>query len=319
MSGGAEDGGGDARNRSRAKLDHSSLALDRMPGLRLALDSFAAEAPGGLKSVFGVAFGAGRIEALQETTLFQALRDCAGLTAAIYASAETGARLLIALDERIDDLVVASIFGESLAFPSADESASDGERGRTAIETALVEAFARELGAAIESAFAPISPLALAFERLTALTDLFALGRRDGAAAAARISLPMAGGAGECLLLLPQSFLSPLRKALERNGRDETPVADRRWSRLMEQEVRQARLPVDAILEEVPMTLGELARLRAGALLPFRNAGLDAVRLDCSGRGVFLCKLGQGEGRYRLEVISPIPPAFEPPEAQTNC
>ncbi len=90
---------------------------------------------------------AAAIEAAQPTTLFQAIGDCAGLTAAIYASAEPESRMLIALDERIDDLIVASIFGESLTPAGNDEVEADAApRARTPIETALVEEFARGLG-----------------------------------------------------------------------------------------------------------------------------------------------------------------------------
>ena len=54
------------------------------------------------------------------------------------------------------------------------------------------------------------------------------------------------------------------------------------------------------------MSLGDIANLRVGGILPLRSNDFDAVRLECSGRGMFLCKLGQGEGRYRLEIASPI-------------
>ena len=44
-----------------------------------------------------------------------------------------------------------------------------------------------------------------------------------------------------------------------------------------------------------------------GGILPLQSDDFDAVRLECSGHGMFLCKLGQGGGRYRLEIESPIP------------
>ncbi len=54
------------------------------------------------------------------------------------------------------------------------------------------------------------------------------------------------------------------------------------------------------------MSLGDIADLRVGGILPLRSNDFDAVRLECAGRGMFLCKLGQGDGRYRLEIASPI-------------
>src|SRR6185437_179902 len=97
-------------------------------------------------------------------------------------SAEPEARLMIALDERIDRLIVSSIFGEAVGADGPDKPGSEAKRPRTAIEAALLEAFARALGEALEAAFAPLAPIALRFERLLALGDPFALGRRGGEA-----------------------------------------------------------------------------------------------------------------------------------------
>jgi flagellar motor switch protein FliM len=302
-----------ARKLQGAMLEHSSIAIERMPGLSCALDRFIADAPARLSSLITHPSG-GSIEKIRATTVFQAIEDCSGLTAAVYASVEPQARLLIALDERIDDLIVSSIFGEVVAADIGDKPGTEVRTPRTAIEAALLEAFARALGEALAAAFAPLAPIALSFERLQTLTDSFALGRRDSEAAAARFSLQMNGGACECLVLLPQAFLLPFRNELAHDPEVETPAADRRWSRLMEFGVQQTRLPVTAILEEVPMSLGDIANFRVGGLLPLQRSDFTAVRLECSGRGMFTCKLGQADGRYRLEIETPIAQGSEAAE-----
>jgi flagellar motor switch protein FliM len=293
-----------ARKLQGAMLEHANLTVERMPGLGYALNRFIAEAPLRLSSLIARP-SAGSIEEVRATTQFEAIEDCSGLTAAVYASLEPEARLIIALDERIDDLIVSSIFGEVVADVSSNPG-SEARKPRTAIETALLEAFARALGEALEAAFAPLAPVALSFERLQTLSDPFALGRRDCEAAAARFSLPMNGGACEGLVLLPQAFLLPFRNELAHDPDAETPAADPRWSRLMEFGVQQTRLPVTAILEEVPMSLGDIANFRVGGLLSLQCNDFKAVRLECSGRGMFTCKLGQADGRYRLEIERPI-------------
>ncbi len=306
--------GGDpaARRLKGAMLDRSALPVERMPGLAAALDGFIVEAPNSLAPLVSRPTAVGAIEPAQPTTLFQAIGDCAGLTAAIYVSAESEARMLIALDERIDDLIVASIFGESLTPESGgDGGEGDTPRAHTPIEVALIEEFARGLARAIETGFASTAPVSLAFERLTTLTDVYALGRRDMPAAAARFSLPMGGGSCEGLVLLPQAFLLPFRKELERERPAQTRSSDRRWSNSMESGLRQTRLPVKAILEELSMSLGEVANFRTGAVLPLQNGEFDTVRLECAGRGMFRCRLGQGDGRYRLEIEASIP---QPPD-----
>ena len=299
-----------ARRLQGAMLEHPSLAIERMPGLSYALNRFIAVAPQRLASLITRPSG-GAIEEVRATTVFQAVGECSGLTAAIYESLEPEARLLVALDERIDSLIVSSIFGEAFGADSSDKSTGEPEKPRTAIEVALVEAFARALGEALEAAFAPVARVTLGFERLATIKDPLVLGRRDSEAAAARFTLGMSGGVCEGLLLLPQAFLLPFRSELANDPEAEAPASDRRWSQLMEVGVQQTRLPVTAVLEEVPMSLGDVANFEVGGLLPLQCNDFTAIRLECSGRGMFTCKLGQADGRYRLEVERPIAQGYE--------
>ena len=241
-----------ARRLEGAMLEHPTLAIERMPGLGYALNRFIAEAPSRLASLIAHPSG-GAIEEVRATTLFQAVGECSGVTAAIYESVEPEARFMIALDQRIDNLIVSSIFGEAVGADSSDKMGSDPQKPRTAIEATLLEAFARALGEALEAAFASVARITLSFERLAVIKDPYALGRRDGEAAAVRFTLGMSGGVLDGLLLLPQAFLLPFRAEFASDPEAEAPAADRRWSHLMEAGVQQTRLPVTAVLEEVPM------------------------------------------------------------------
>jgi hypothetical protein len=116
-----------ARRLQGAMLEHPNLAIDRMPGLSFALNRFIAEAPTRLASLIAQPSGAS-IEEIRATTLFEAIGECSGLTAAIYASAEPEARFMIALDERIDGLIVSSIFGEAIGADSPDKPGGDAPK-----------------------------------------------------------------------------------------------------------------------------------------------------------------------------------------------
>ena len=306
------EGEAGARRLRGAILETSGLPVERMPGLAAVLEGFIAAAPKSLARLVTHSLDGGGIEPPQSTTLFQAIGDCAGLTAAIYASVDPESRMLIALDDRIDDLIVASIFGESLRPAGDDEAGESAPRGRTPIETALVEEFARGLGSAIETGFESAAPVSVSFERLLTLTDTFALGRRDMPAAAARFSLRLTGGMCQGLVVMPQSMLLPIRKQLEREPQVESASADRRWSNSIESGLRQTRLPVTAILEELSMSLGDVANFRVGGVLSLQSSDFDSVRLECAGRRMFLCRLAQSDGRYRLEIGTSLAQPVEP-------
>jgi len=59
------------------------------------------------------------------------------------------------------------------------------------------------------------------------------------------------------------------------------------------------------------MRLGDIANFRVGGLLALQRNDFTDIRLECSGQGMFTCKLGQADGRYRLELQSPIAQGFD--------
>ena len=89
-----------ARRLQGAMLEHPNLAINRMPGLTYALNRFIAEAPARLASLIAHPSGA-TIEEIRATTLFEAIGECSGLTAAIYASAEPEARFMTRIHLRL--------------------------------------------------------------------------------------------------------------------------------------------------------------------------------------------------------------------------
>lgn len=121
-------------------------------------------------------------------------------------------------------------------------------------------------------------------------------------AAATSLQIRTRAGARNCTLLLPQSLLAPLRQELAVEPASAGAPADPRWTRQMEVGVARARLPLTAIMEEMAMTLGDVARFKVGDVLTLRGGGLGRVRLECAGRAMFWGRLGQGEGPYCLEI-----------------
>ena len=70
----------------------------------------------------------------------------------------------------------------------------------------------------------------------------------------------------------------------------------------MEQRVAEANLTLTAILDEFNSTLGEVSGFSLGQVLPLNDDGQGQVRIECVERGVFVCKLGERNHRYALEV-----------------
>lgn len=294
--------------------DQPGLSIERMPGLVFALQQFAlgvAEALGPLCK----ASSPGTIDEVKPTSVFALIGECEGLTSAVLHSAQLDARMLLIFDRRIADTLVTAIFGDEAGTDGGAAAPARPSRPRTAIENSLIAELARSLGRALDKGFAQNASLGLTFERLETLVDVYALGRRDMPAVAARLTIDTPGGSTPLILLLPQTLLLPIRKNLSFDPGGETSMSDPRWTRQMEVGVTKARIAVTAVLDELEMTLGDIADLAVGKVLNLHGAGMGRVRLECAGREMFWCKLGDGEGRYSLEIEDPIEAERDPAEA----
>ncbi len=285
-----------------AQPDSAGQAFERLPGLAFAFEQFALNIPAAAGSLLKLE-AAPTLEAIRPGNVFTALGESEGQLASVLHSGALDAKLMLIFDPKVAESLIATVFG--------DESVSLGERPprpASTIELHLVAELARRLAGALEAAFEGFSSLELRLDRLEKLADIYALGRRDGPAVEARLTLETRIGPLALVVLAPQAALAPLRKQLATEPGAETGGGDPRWARQLEQGVSRARVAVSAVLDELPMSLGEIAALSVGQVLTLHGSGMGRVRLECEGREMFWCKLGQGDGRYSLEVEAAVEP-----------
>ena len=284
-----------------AQPDSAGQAIERLPGLTFAFEQFALNIPAAAGGMLKLD-NAPTLEAIRPESVFTSLGESEGQLASVLHSATLDAKLMLIFDHKIADSLIATIFG--------DESVSLGERPsrpQTTIELHLVAELARRLTGALEAAFDSFASLELRLERMEKLADAYALGRRDGSAVEARLTLATRVGPLSLVVLAPQATLAPLRKQFAAEPGAETG-GDPRWARQLEQGVARARVAVSAVLDELPKSLGDNAALSLGQVLTLNGSGMGRVRLECEGREMFWCKLGQGDGRYSLEIEAPVEP-----------
>ncbi|MGA2485263.1 MAG: FliM/FliN family flagellar motor switch protein [Roseiarcus sp.] len=279
-----------------AQPDSAGQAIERLPGLAFAFEQFALNIPAAAGSLLKLET-APTLDAIRPETAFTALGECEGQLAAVLHSGALDAKLMLIFDPKIAESLIATVFG--------DESVSVGERpprSATTIEFHLVAELARRFAGALEAAFDGFGSLELRLDRLEKLADVYGLGRRDGPTVEARLTLATRLGPLALAVLAQQAALAPLRKQLATEPGAEAGGGDPRWARQLERGVVRARVAVSAVLDELPMSLGDIAALSVGQVLTLHGSGMGRVRLECEGREMFWCKLGQGDGRYSLEI-----------------
>ena len=282
--------------------DANGQGLERLPGLAFAFEQFALNIPAAADKLMKLD-SAPALKSIRAVNLFPALGDRQGQLGALLYSAALDARLMLIFDRRIAEALIAMIFG--------DESVQLKEqpaRSPTTIELHLVAELARRLTGALEAAFDSLRSLELRFERLETIDDTHGLGRRDAPAIEALLKLNSPVGPLSLAALASQAALAPLRKQLAIEPGEDNAGGDPRWQRQLEQGVTRARVAVTAVLDDLTMSLGEIADLVVGQTLTLHGTGMGRVRLECQGREMFWCRLGQGDGRYSLEIEAPVEP-----------
>ncbi len=166
----------------------------------------------------------------------------------------------------------------------------------------MIGEVAGSLAAAFCDAFAPVADFDLETEKTELIGDDTLLGPKDTPALLAPVTIKAPTGTFGLVLLLPHPFLTPLAAAFARGPAPGAARLDPVWSSRMERRVTEASLPLTAILDEFQMSLADVSGLRVGHVLPLSDGGQGRVRIECAERGVFVCSLGERNGRYALEV-----------------
>jgi flagellar motor switch protein FliM len=241
------------------------------------------------------------VEEIASANLFEVLTACKGSIAGVLHSPELDARSLAIVDQGFVLSLIQILLGGE-----ANEPQLQPGRPFTRIEMNLVQKMFEVAAKALQGAFSAVAEASFKLERHDTIADTGILGRRDAPVVVATLNFKALGAGGRMIVVMPQTALMPIRQKLAREIVSESPTGDPRWARQMQNGVSYAEISVKGVLEELPMTLGEIAGLEVGHVLKLRGTGMGRVRLECGEHDLFWCRLSQVEGRYSLEVEEPI-------------
>lgn len=120
------------------------------------------------------------------------------------------------------------------------------------------------------------------------------------------------GGGGEMHLTLPYSMIEPLREVLDAGVQSDIGDQDERWMKSLREEIMGARVELKGKLCQKKMRLTELAKLKAGDIIPIEMP--DSVLMLANGIPAFRGKLGEANGNLALQVMSKV----ERPESDSG-
>lgn len=114
------------------------------------------------------------------------------------------------------------------------------------------------------------------------------------------LALEVMGGKSKMMLAIPYSMIEPIRGVLERAFRDEATDTERRLSRSLREEMKDAEVTLNAVVGRSQMYLSRLLDLKAGDVIPCDFNG--SVLVYAEDVPVFRGQFGSSRGQLSVKV-----------------
>jgi flagellar motor switch protein FliM len=206
----------------------------------------------------------------------------------------------------VDSNLIYSVIDVLLGGRRATTSMRIEGRPYTTIESSMIRRMVEVILADAEHAFAPVSSVRLAVDRIETNPRFAVISRHANAAILVKLRIDMEDRGGSVELLLPYATIEPIRDVLlqmfmgEKFGRD--PI----WEGHLATEIGQAEIAVDAVLYEAKLPLKRMMELNVGDTLEL-DIGPDApVTMRCGEVALTEGRMGRVGDRVAVRVIRPL-------------
>ena len=166
-------------------------------------------------------------------------------------------------------------------------------RPYTTIERNLVERMVHVVLGDLSTAFDPLSPVTFRFERLESNPRFATIARPANATIVANLRVDMEDRGGKMELVIPYATLEPVRELLlqmfigEKFGRDSI------WESHLSTELWQTEVPIQAVLDEFELRLGEIMNWEEGTRIELNCSPESRIKLRCGEVAMFEGQMGR--------------------------
>jgi flagellar motor switch protein FliM len=179
-------------------------------------------------------------------------------------------------------------------------------RPYTTIERSLVQRMLEVVLQDLKVAFEPVSQVRFDLDRIEINPRFAAIARPANAAVLVKLRVDMEDRGGRVELLLPYATLEPIRELLLQMFMGEKFGRDSIWEGHLATELWRTNVDIEAVLDELPMTLQAVMNLEVGQTL-LLNVGPDApIELRCGGVGLLRGRMGRVGHQVAVRVENTI-------------
>lgn len=202
---------------------------------------------------------------------------------------------LIVFDPQLVFLLVDNMFGSDGRFPIRIEG-----REFTPTEQRIIMRVLDIVTENYAKSWEPIYPIEFEYIRSELNTQFANIATPNEIVVSTTFVMELGPVSGEIHICLPYSMIEPIRDKLTSSIQGEALEIDKRWNRLMRQQIQTAEVELVASFGTAQVTLTDLLRMQVGDVIPLQPVESVVARID--GIPVMECSYGQLNGQYALRV-----------------
>jgi flagellar motor switch protein FliM len=202
---------------------------------------------------------------------------------------------LMVFDPTLVFLVVDNMFGGDGRFHTRVEG-----RDFTQTEQRIIQRIINIVFETYSKSWEPVYPVQFEYMRSEMNTQFANIATPNEVVVAVTFNIELGPAGGEMHFCFPYSMIEPIRDILSSPLQGEVLGTDKRWVKLMTQQVQAAEVEIVADLAKTSMMIGDVLNMKVGDIVPLNLE--ESIEAQVDGVPVMLCKYGMFNGQYALRV-----------------
>lgn len=202
---------------------------------------------------------------------------------------------LMVFDPNLVFLLVDNMFGGDGRFHTRVEG-----RDFTQTEQRIIQRILEIVFQTYQKSWEPVYPIECEYIRSEINTQFANIATPNEVVVSTTFTIELGSVSGEMHFCIPYAMIEPIRDTLTSSLQGETMELDKRWVRLMTQQIQIADVEIVADMGTAKTTLGNLLNMKVGDIIAISVPEKITGRID--GVPVIECRYGKLNGKYALRV-----------------
>ena len=202
---------------------------------------------------------------------------------------------LVILNPDLVFLIIDNLFGGDGRFHTRVEG-----RDFTQTEQRIIQRVLKVIFESYEKSWEPIYPIEFEYVRSEMNTQFTSIATPNEVVVTISFAIELGQVSGEMHFCMPYSMIEPIKDLLTSSLQAENLEVDKRWMRLMRQQIQMADVELIANLGTAEVSLRDLVNMKVGDVIPLDIPQTVEAKID--GVPVMECAYGKFNGQYTLRV-----------------